>query len=178
MRRSSFAAVLLILTAALAAGCRRRVAAAPARVQLVEEHCWWAVMRSTLPPDSVAARFERAFTAVGLTGAARTRQADTAWAHAGPTLLGGPSGATYAGRAVAYWHGDSTHFRYYLAAGPARAGRAQPAADTVDPSSNPASGRRIALCGEIARAAAIGGSVPRDPTGDEGLDVWTRTRVP
>ncbi|MEJ7809568.1 MAG: hypothetical protein WKG32_04040 [Gemmatimonadaceae bacterium] len=166
MRRSSTsAAVLLLLIALLGAGCRRRAATTPAPARLSEDHCWWAVLRSTLPPDSVAARFERAFTTVGLTGATRTRSADTAWVHAGPTPLGGRQ---HESRAVAYWHGDSTHFRYYVAIAPASQGRAQPA-DTLEREPG-----HIGFCGEIARAAAIQTSAPRSPTGEESLTVWTR----
>jgi hypothetical protein len=47
-------------------------------VALAEEYCWWAVLRTPLPTDTVAARFERAFA-----------------------------------------RGDSTHFRHFLALGPA-----------------------------------------------------------
>jgi hypothetical protein len=165
------AATLLVLAGAIGAGCRRHRAlpvAAPAWAG-DEEYCWWAVLRSPLRPDSVAARFAGAFTAVGLTGVAWTRSADTAWAHAGPTALRGAGGATYASRAVAYWHGDSTHFRSYVAVGPPPPTAQPQPADTLGRGTD-----RIALCAAIARAAAVRGSAPRSPTGDESLPVWTR----
>jgi hypothetical protein len=171
-KRFSLAAapVVVMFIAVLGAGCRRHPArTVPIRPQLEEEYCWWAVLRSPLPPDSVAARFQRAFTTVGLTGATWTRSADTAWARAGPTSLGGRyAGATYESRAVAYWRGDSTHFRHYVAIGQRPEGWA-PAADTVS-----FGGRLIGLCADIARAAAIPTSVPRTLTGEETLPVWRR----
>lgn len=145
-------------------GCRHRgaaVAAAPA--PLPEEHCWWAVLRTTLPPDSVAARFQRGFAAIGLSNAAWAHQADTAWARAGAGSVG-PGGAAYESRAVAYQRGDSTHFRYWVALVPPAGA---PAADGPG-------GGSIAACGRIARAAAVPTSVPREPTGDESLAVWRR----
>lgn len=155
---SAHAAMSLLLVAVLGAGCRSHpVITKPAAARLNEGYCWWAVMRSPLPPDSVAAHFQRAFTAVGLTGSTWTGSADTAWAHAGPTALGA-SGATYGSRVVAYWHGDSTHFRQYVSMAP------QPG-DSANP---------IGLCQEIGRAAAVPTSVPREPTGEETLKLWSR----
>jgi hypothetical protein len=152
-------ATLIMLLAVLSAGCRSHpVVTTPETARLSEEYCWWAVMRSPLPPDSVAARFQGAFTSVGLTSSTWTRSADTAWAHAGPTALAGASGAMYESRVVAYWHGDSTHFRHYVSM--AR----QPGN----------SANKIALCQEIGRAAAVPTSVPREPTGEEALKLWTR----
>lgn len=60
------ASLLLAMVTLAGLGCRRAPAPAPAPVPLEEEHCWWAVLRSSLPPDSVAAHFERAYGAVGL----------------------------------------------------------------------------------------------------------------
>jgi hypothetical protein len=156
---SAYTAMLTLLIAFLSGGCRSHpVVRAPVPAQLSEEHCWWAVMRSPLPPDTVAARFQRAFSSVGLSGSTWTRSADTAWAHAGPTALGGASGATYESRVVAYWHGDSTHFRQYVAM-PPRPG------DAANP---------IGICQDIGRAAAVPTSAPRVPTGEETLKLWTR----
>jgi hypothetical protein len=98
-------------------------------------YCWWTALRSGLPPDTVAARFERAFTTLGFIGATRTRGADTAifddketaWepvaeyalAHAGPSPLPGePAGVTFEGWAVAWVRSDTTRIRYYLARTP------------------------------------------------------------
>ena len=136
----------------LSAGCHRAVVSTPVPERLVEEYCWWAVLRTALPPDSVAARFTRAYSATGLTGAGWTRTADTAWAHGGPTHLGDQQ---YASRVVAYWHGDSTHFRYFVALPDRQTGL-------------------LERCTEIARAAAVPTSTPRQPTGEEALPLWTR----
>ena len=153
-------AMIMLLIVVLSAGCRSHpVVTTPATARLSEEYCWWAVMRSPLRPDSVAARFQRAFTSVGLTSSTWTRSADTAWAHAGPTALGaGASGPMYESRVVAYWHGDSTHFRQYVSMAP------KPGY----------SANKIGLCQDIGRAAAVPTSVPREPTGEESLKLWTR----
>ncbi len=94
-----------ILVLSLPFGCRHPVVATGTPPPPAEQHCWWAVIRSALPPDSVAARFQRGFAAAGLTGAMTTHDADTARAHAGPTQLGGAGGAMYSARAVAYVRG-------------------------------------------------------------------------
>lgn len=172
-RSFSSAAVLAMLLAVLGAGCHRHhVVTAPAQSAVVRPslgYCWWAVLQTTLPPDSVAAHFQRGYTALGLTGATWTHSADTAWAHAGPTPLVGrsPAGATYESGAVAYSHGDSTHFRYYVAINPPPQGW-QPADSLV------LSGRTIGFCGEVNRAADFRWSGPREPTGEESLAVWRR----
>jgi hypothetical protein len=167
---SSYTAILMMVAAPLGAGCRRSVVTTLAPAQMQEDHCWWAVLRSALPPDTVAIRFQRAFTTVGLTDASWTHGGDTAWARAGPTPLSGRhAGAMYSSRAVAFRRGDSTHFRYYVAiALPPGGQMARP--DTVN-----VGARQIDFCGEIARAAAIPTSAPRSPTGEETLTVWTRT---
>src|SRR5688572_19697500 len=85
------ATFLVMLIAALGVGCRRSARTAPLRSQLSEDYCWWTVMRTTLPLDSVAIRFERAFGAAGLIGGIRTLRGDTAWVHAGPTPVGNPA---------------------------------------------------------------------------------------
>lgn len=160
---------LTLLLAAPAAGCRGR-AAAPAPERWPEDHCWWAVARSPLSPDTVAARFAQAFTALGLASAATRRLADTAWAAAGPTPIArGPAGARYASRIVAYRRGDSTHFRHFVAVLPPAGGWARPA-DTA----GGLGGRSIGFCGDVTRAAVVRASLPREPTGEEGLRVWTR----
>ena len=170
MRHSLLVAMMLVAVSAI--GCQRsRAAVRPtaAAVPTSWEHCWWAVLRTVLPPDSVAVRFHRGFSAAGLSGGTWTQRADTAWAHAGPLALGaGTAAMTYESRAVAYRRGDSTHFRYYV-------GNTRNAAGASRPTDSLELGRRrIALCAEIARGAAIPMSVPRAPTGEEALDVWTR----
>jgi hypothetical protein len=151
----------VVLVTACARPAARTITPAP----LQEDHCWWAVLRSARSPDSVAARFTQAFRAIGFSSVAHSKQGDTVWATAGPTDLG-PVGAMFASRAVAYWHGDSTHFRYFVAVG--RSTHTQ-VRDTV------ARGRLlIDMCTQIARAARIGWSAPVSPTGDEELTVWHR----
>jgi hypothetical protein len=158
-----------MLIAAVGAGCRRSASPAPLPTQssLDEDYCWWTVMRTTLPLDSVATRFERAFAAAGLAGAIPTYRGDTAWVHAGPTPVGDPAIVSES-RVVAYRHGDSTHFRHFVAIAPHATGRPQ-RADTSN-----LAGHRIGLCARILRAAAIPSWAPREPTGEETLDVWKR----
>jgi len=178
LRRRIAAAGLVPLAAVTGAGCHRAPAAAPAPVVLQENHCWWAVFRTTLPPDSVAVHFVRAFEQLGLRGGTWTDRGDTTWAHAAPTKLAGWHGGTFNARVVAYRVGDSTHFRHFVAIAPPANG--WPAAyDSVA-----ADGRRfainpaaapIAFCGALGRAAQVHGTAPRDPDGEEKLDLWTRT---
>jgi hypothetical protein len=134
-----------------------------------QEHCWWAAFRTVLPPDSVAARSARAYTALGLTGARWARLADTAWATAGPTALadgaGGVAGGVYAARVVAFRRGDTTVFRPFVAA---RA-RGAVGADSAGPGA-----LTISFCGAIGRAAQAGGTAPRDPEPDDSLAQWRR----
>jgi hypothetical protein len=169
-RRPDAPLILAMLLGALGAACHRQPArTTPAPAWAIGHYCWWAVLRSPLPPDSVAAHFQRAYAAVGLTDAMWTQRADTAWAHAGPSALGGQiGGAQYESRAVAYRRGDSTHFRYYVSIAPPPAASAQPS-DTVD-----TSGASLAFCGDVARTVGFRWSAPRDPTGEESLPVWTR----
>lgn len=169
---SAFTAALLALGTALGTGCRHRAAAAPPTpAPATEEYCWWTLLRTSLPPDSVAARFQRGYAAAGLTGAAWTSRADTAWARAGPTPLAGSPGPSYASRAVAFRQGDSTSFRYFVTVAPpaSRAGRA-PAADSGTRWMN-----HMGLCGTVARAAGVLWSTPRrPPNAEDSLAVWAR----
>lgn len=156
-------ATLLALASALSAGCHRPKAqtAVTPRATLEEGHCWWAAYRTTMPPDSVAAHYARAFTTVGLTGAGWAQLGDTAWAQAEPTFLSRPEGAgTYAGRVVAYRHGDTTFFRPFnavQATGPANLGAMS-----------------IGFCQDVSRAAHTGGAAPRDEEPDDSLPLWRR----
>lgn len=168
----------LVGIAASACGAPARTAPAPAVTPALdhEDHCWWAVLHSPLPADTVAARFAYAYKSVGLAGATWARSADTAWAQAGPTVLGGAhAGWTYAARVVAYQRGDSTHFRTFVSV----------AAPLGDPSlsdsaralgENPGTGRHIGFCAELRHAAQAQGTAPREPDGEEKLDVWRRRR--
>ena len=162
----------IVLAAVLAtSGCRRpSVASSPAPSAAVEEYCWWHVMSSPMHVDTVAARFASAFTAFGLRDVRRGRQADTAWATASLTDLGGqPGSARYAGRMVGYQKGDSTHFRSYVTVQAPLRG-SQP----VDTADETATGGHIAACNAIARAAAVHASAPAAATGEEALKVWDR----
>jgi hypothetical protein len=154
----------------LVGGCRR---ATPDRVrpaqivQAPEEHCWWAAFRTTLPPDSVAARSVRAYTALGLEGAAWAHRADTAWAQAGPTVLAGPDRqGAYAARVVAYRRGDTTFYRPFTGFTP------------LDPAARADSARvarqRITFCGDIGRAAQVGGTAPDLEEPDDAAPLWRR----
>src|SRR3954463_9695256 len=82
---------------------------------LEEEHCWWAVYRTSLPVDTVANRFARGFTSMGFVPSAVSRIGDTAWINAGPSPLPGNGPGPIEARAVAYQAGDSTHFRTFVA---------------------------------------------------------------
>ncbi|HEV8365537.1 MAG TPA: hypothetical protein VGQ52_18605 [Gemmatimonadaceae bacterium] len=93
------------------------------------------------------------------------RDADTAWSTASATQLDPGAPAIFTSRAIAYWHGDSTHFRYFVGV--------QPQSQRVARDSINKGKLLLGLCSQIARSAAIGWSAPRDPTGDEGLPIWT-----
>lgn len=125
-----------------ATGCHR-TRITPARVTaaapLVRQHCWWTSLRTGLPPDSVGARFARAFTTMGFADVAPravvdtivvddSSHADESVAHAvvvharatglaGDSTTGSPA-ARYEGLAVAWVRNDTTRVRYYLARDP------------------------------------------------------------
>jgi hypothetical protein len=128
-----------------------RVAVVP--VSLDEEHCWWAVYRTSLPLDTVVDRFARAFTSIGFAPSAPSQVSDTAWINVGPSRISGYEGRSIEARIVAYRVGDSTHFRTFVATGPSQA---------------------IELCQQISRAAPVGGVTLREPDGEEKLSVWRR----
>ena len=128
-----------------------RVAVVP--VSLKEEHCWWAVYRTSLPLDTVANRFAAAFTSIGFAPSAPSQVGDTAWINVGPSRLSGYEGRPIEARMVAYRAGDSTHFRTFVATGESQA---------------------IELCQQISQAAPVGGVTLREPDGEEKLSVWRR----
>ena len=130
-----------------------KVAVVP--VSLGEDHCWWAVYRTSLPLDTVADRFARAFTSIGFAPSAPSQVGDTAWINAGPSRLSGYEGRPIEARMVAYRVGDSTHFRTFVATG---TGASQ----------------AIELCQQISKAAPVGGVTLREPDGEEKLSVWRR----
>lgn len=168
MRSLSFLALALTLATA----CRRPAATAVQPAGLKEDYCWWAVLRSARPPDSVAARFTQAYIQAGFSSVTFKRSADTAWSTASATQLDVAGTAIFTSRAVAYWHGDSTHFRYYVGVRPVPA-QSGAAPDTIDKGK-----LLLGLCTQIARSAAIGWSQPREPTGDEGLPIWMPREPP
>ena len=132
-----------------------KVAAVP--VSLDERHCWWAVYRTSLPLDTVANRFARAFTSIGFAPSAPSQVGDTAWINVGPSRLSGYEGRLIEARMVAYRAGDSTHFRTFVAT-----------------CASLATSQAIELCQQISRAAPVGGVTLREPDGEEKLSVWRR----
>ncbi|HUQ20688.1 MAG TPA: hypothetical protein VM099_13820 [Gemmatimonadaceae bacterium] len=129
--------------------------------RLPEEHCWWAVMRSPMPLDSVAESFARSFRSVGLTGVSSKRIADSVWVSAGPTFLAQRGGGTYASRFVGYWDGTNTHFRQFVSF-------------VASPGDTIRDGRTIPFCGATAGATGVIAVIPHEPTGEESLPLWTR----
>jgi hypothetical protein len=159
---NSYRGALMTFVVISAAGCHNQVPPLSPTARGAEDPCWWTVMRSPLSPDSLALSFQQAFKTVGLTNPTMTRLADTAWVRAGPTRMAESAGAIYESRVVAYWHGDSTHYRQYVAI-------------TRQPGDSVNFGQRsIPFCAATARAASVRGSAPQAPTGEETLKIWTR----
>lgn len=163
------------LVSVIGTACHTATRAAPTAAAtpapLEEGYCWWAVFRSPLPADSVAARYARAYEQMGLSNVTWSHAGDTAWAHAGPTVLGGAhDDGTYAARMVAYWHGDSTHFRTYLSIAPPSGGwpKGEPGGSDAD------GARRIGLCGALGSAAHAQGTAPAAPDSEAKLELWRR----
>jgi hypothetical protein len=130
----------------------------------VDRYCWWTVLRTALPSDTVAQRFAHAYRVLGLGDSRLTLRGDTAWVRAGPTVLDdGSVAATYASSAIAVRQGDSTSFRYFV--------------EITRPSSaTGASPDRIEFCGRVAKAAGIPWSKPqRRPNGEDSLPVFMRS---
>ena len=164
MRARRRVAALPVLLGAGVVACstapRTTGTSAPAVVRRTE-HCWWSTNRTVLPPDSVVARFQRAFSDIGLAAAARGSLGDTVWLQSTERPLGdSPAAGRYAMHVVAYGSRDSTRYRYFLS--------------TVGaPSTSEAPGRAlIALCTAVAREAAVPGTQPAQPTGEEAAAVW------
>jgi hypothetical protein len=136
----------LVLALCAATGCHRtRVdAPAPATVPpLAQQYCWWTSLRTSLPPDTVGARFARAFTTLGFSNVEQRANVDTVLVddsnhvpepvpkafviHAHSAELPLDSGVAqptgrYEGLAVAWVRADTTRVRYYLARDPAMTG--------------------------------------------------------
>jgi hypothetical protein len=163
MRRTPTVLVALSTAAgSMIAGCRRPPAetTSAALAWPAEERCWWAPFRTALPPDSVAVRFARAYTTLGLTGATWSHRADTAWAQAGPSVLADSARrGTYAARVVAFRRGDTTLFRPFVATPP----------DAPNPARD-----QIAFCGETMRVSRPLAIAPRVEEPDHALPLWRR----
>ena len=118
-----------------------------------------------MPPDSVAARYARAFTTLGLSGTGWSHQADTAWAEGGPTLLTRPAGTgVFAARVVAYRRGDTALVRPFV--GVRAAGDVNVAQ------------LAIPFCGDAMRAAQAGLTRTDQEVRDDSLPVWRRRPMP
>jgi hypothetical protein len=130
--------------------------------------CWWTLLRTELPPDSVAARFAIAYQRVGLLDVTSIRRGDTSWAHAGPTILADSSdSATYESRVVAFRQEDSSSFRYSVEVKPAQPGNAQAASGDRRTADN------LEFCAKIAKSAAVRWTTPaRRPNASDSVSVW------
>ena len=128
-----------------------RVSIVPASLE--EQYCWWAVHRTSLPLDTVANRFARAFESIGFERPVPLHVGDTAWIEVGPSIIPGYENRPVEARTVAYRAGDSTHFRTFVASGEQQG---------------------ISLCQQISRAAPVAAVTPREPDGEEKLSVWRR----
>jgi hypothetical protein len=160
VRRHTLVLVLLV------AGCRHAPLPVAAPMSIRDDYCWHTVFRTPLAPDTVALRFERAFTGLGLTNASSKMRDDTVWSHAGPTRLAGEWGdARYEARVVAYRAADSTHFRHFVGVAPT-------SGDTLNTGA-----RLLAFCGALGRASQVHGTAPREPDGEEALELWKRSPV-
>lgn len=156
-------AILVAVSATLSSGCHRsrpQTATTPS-AWIDGDHCWWARYRTAMPPDSVAARYARAYATLGLATTGWSHQADTAWAESGPTVLSrSGSSATYASRVVAYRLGDTTFVRPFVTVrngGEVNVGSLS-----------------IQFCGDVSRAAQAGTTAPREEERDDSLPVWRR----
>ncbi len=87
-------------------GCRHRPVLEPTPSR--QTYCWWTSQYVTQPPVLVAWAFQNAFATLGFSDARWTRNADSAWATAGPAHLpASPANAVYAFRVVAFAARDS-----------------------------------------------------------------------
>ena len=175
---TTFRALCAAATIALVAACSRQapaVSTAPVAAA-TETPCWWTVYRSELPLDTVATHLVNAFSTLGLGGATWERQGDTAWAHAGPTHLASRFGGTFSARAVAFQHGDSTLYRYFVTADPPPGGWRH-GYDSVTVTGRHMSvipaASALGLCASIASTAQNDGKAPKQPNGEETLAVWS-----
>ena len=160
----------------LGAACRQQASApAPRLLAAAAGPCWWTVLRSPLPLDAVATGVVNAFTTLGLTNVSSAQQGDTIRVQAGPTRLADWYGDTFLAGVVAFRHGDSTLFRYFVAPAPPPGGWS-PSRDSVTATGthvivNP-EGRMVGLCAGISNIAKIDHTAPQAPNGEESMAVW------
>jgi hypothetical protein len=163
MFRSSFQLRLSGWLSMLALACSPKLPVLAQQAPVSDSYCWWTLLRTALPPDTVAQRFAGAYRTLGLDNVSLTHSADTAWVRGGPTILrDDPTGASYASTAIAVRQGDSTSFRYFVEI-------------TRSASATNAAPDRMEFCGRIAKAAAIAWSRPqRRPNSADSLSVFMR----
>jgi len=114
-----------------------------------------------MPPDSVAARYARAYETLGLSNAGWSHLADTAWAEAGPsTRTRGVTSGIVSLRVVAYRRGDTTLVRPFNSVQLVGSGNLGALA--------------IGLCGEVIRAAKAETTQPFNEEPDDSLPRWRR----
>ena len=155
----------LFAAGVMIAGCHGAIApSSPAAISDGESACWWTLVRTAVPPDSVAVRFKSAYATLGLQDIVSSGSADTTTVVARPSL---GEGANFGSRVVAYRQGDSTSLRFYVEAWPARM-TSKATADTPGSRSD-----ELESCSTVARAAGIKWSTPRRrPNGQDSLPVW------
>lgn len=158
MSRSGAAITLIVLSGV---SCHHQ-SQSPGPTTATEQHCWWAVMRSALPLESVAVRFAGAFSSAGLTSVSIKRVGDSVWIHGGPTALAQFAGNVFDTRVVGYWDGSNTHFRQFVSELPSTSASVGQAHQTIP------------FCGASLEAANVQAIVPKEPTGEESLKLWTR----
>lgn len=87
-------------------GCHHRPNLEP--IPSSQTYCWWTSQYVTQPPVLVAWAFQNAFATVGFSHMRWKRNADSAWAAAGPARLpASPGNVMYAFRVVAFAARDS-----------------------------------------------------------------------
>ena len=138
--RARLLASVLLCGLGFGTGCRApRPALVPtsAPAPLAQQYCWWSSLRTSLPPDSVGARFARTFATLGFAPAivgslrdttvyddeSRTAEpvATAVRVYAPRSVLPGDSASTTSpathseGLVLAWIRADTTRVRYYLA---------------------------------------------------------------
>jgi hypothetical protein len=158
MRTSGRSFILPLLFLAVV-GCHHVRPADPvAPMALREQHCWWAVVKTAYPLDTVVDRFTNAFVSVGFKRPRTLRVGDSAWVNAGEAPLPVLEGRWAGARVASYQSGDSTHYRIFVA---------------MPDSSGPGP---ISLCQRISNAAPLAAVTVREPDGEEKMSVWRNRR--